>query len=116
VIVADQRRAAVDQPERQVGLAAARRASMLHPLAADGDAGGLDREAHSLGVAGRRATKRAPRLPSCRSSAQILPSWPSKVALAIARPRPEWRPKCSSARRTLWKRRNTSSRSASGTA
>ena len=47
---------------------------------------------------GKRTTKRAPLRPSCRSSISIAPPWPSTIARAMARPRPEWRPKSSSGR------------------
>src|SRR5665213_1911973 len=114
VIVADQARAAVDQAQRQVGLAASRRAGDQHAAAADRHAGRVNRRAHGAG-SGKRMTKRAPERPSRLSSTAIVPSWPSIVARAMARPSPLWRPNPSLSGRRLWKRRNISLRAASGT-
>src|SRR5439155_21319532 len=90
IIVADQHRAAVDEAQRKVRLAAARLAPQQHAAPSDGDAGAADGSAHGLG-SGKRSTKRAPVRPSRRSSTAMLPSWPVMVARAMARPRPEWR-------------------------
>ena len=57
VIVADQRRAAVDQPQSEVGLAAAGAAADQHRAAADRDAAGVD----GLGRKNRRCSWRGSR-------------------------------------------------------
>src|SRR6185437_14488312 len=43
-IVRDEARTLIDGPERQVGLAAARRPAEQDPVPVDGDAGGVDRD------------------------------------------------------------------------
>src|SRR5690606_16970833 len=101
--VADQAGATVDQPERQVRLALARAAADQHRAAVDRDARGVDGLGGEGGhshwfTPGKRTTKRAPRRPSWRSSTSIRPSCPSTIALAMASPRPEWRPKSSGPR------------------
>ena len=58
--------------------------------------------------------KRAPDGASSRSCTSISPSWPFTIAWAMARPRPEWRPKLSPSGRTEWKRLKIASRASVG--
>ncbi len=82
LVVADQRRAAINQPQREVGLAGARRAFDQDGATADGDCGGMQpvrgqdgqNELLQRGSAsGRRTTKRAPPSRSSRDSTMIVP-------------------------------------------
>ena len=107
-VVGDQRRAAVDQAQRQVRLAAARRPAQQHADPIERDASGLDvsplRCARAHRRAGRATTKRAPhtrRSPSTRFSALTRPPWASAICLEMLRPRPEWVPYFSPAGRSL---------------
>ena len=114
-VVADQRRAAVDQRERQARLAAARRAFDQHRATADRDAARLVR-ARSLTPPAARARRQAPGLPSARSATVSEPSCASAMVRAMARPRPLWLPNSSLSGRAVWKRAKTFSRSSLGDA
>src|SRR6185312_8043634 len=126
-VVADQREAAVDEAQRQVRLARARRARDQHRPTVAGDRARVERLcgnarsgsglhlAHARSADGSRMMKRAPDGASSRSCTSISPSWPLTIAWAIARPSPECRPKLSPSGLTEWKRLKIASRASCGT-
>src|SRR5213078_3528041 len=127
LVVADEREAAVEQAQGEVRLAGPRRPGDQHraPIGRHGaGVNRLGRQAsaatglhlvHSRSAAGSRMVNRAPDGASSRSCTSISPSWPFTIAWAMARPRPEWRPKFSPSGRTEWKRLKIASRASGGT-
>ena len=126
LVVADQLEAAIEEAQRKVRLARARRAADQNRAAVERDGAGVERfgaEARPAhGSSGSFAVRRRKSDGEAGARWRVvavlhvnLPVMAFTIAWAMARPRPEWRPKFSPSGRTEWKRLKIASRASAGT-